>query len=115
MSPPWKVLQTHEVQEWLSEIPPPIRRAVDKKIALLRLYGPQLSRPHVDHIKGSRHSNMKELRITSGGPTRILFCFDSERRAVLLIAGMKSERSNWYDWAINKADALMDEYLNQGN
>lgn len=29
---------------------------------LLRGFGPQLGRPHVDTLSGSRHANMKELR-----------------------------------------------------
>ncbi len=29
---------------------------------LLADYGPRLGRPHVDTLKGSKHSNMKELR-----------------------------------------------------
>nr|WP_308301765.1 type II toxin-antitoxin system RelE/ParE family toxin [Frankia umida] len=43
----------------------------------------------VDRIKGSRLHNLKELRPASSGASevRILFVFDPERRAVLLIAG----------------------------
>ncbi|MGH9640374.1 MAG: type II toxin-antitoxin system RelE/ParE family toxin, partial [Bryobacteraceae bacterium] len=31
-------------------------------IALLEQFGPQLGRPRVDTLNGSRHANMKELR-----------------------------------------------------
>jgi hypothetical protein len=31
-------------------------------VALLETFGPQLGRPRVDTLKGSRHANMKELR-----------------------------------------------------
>ena len=30
---------------------------------LLRRFGPQLRRPHCDTLKGSKHANMKQLRI----------------------------------------------------
>ena len=42
--------------------------------------------------------NLKELRPGSAGTTevRILFCFDPERQAVLLVAGDKS--GHWKDW-----------------
>ena len=111
MGPRWEVLQSREVQEWLTELDESVRLAVERKVELLAIYGTQLHRPHVDHVKGSRYPNMKELRITSRGPIRILFCFDTQRRAVLLIAGWKSTHKNWYDRMIPRADALMDDYL----
>ncbi|MCA9859825.1 MAG: type II toxin-antitoxin system RelE/ParE family toxin [Thermomicrobiales bacterium] len=46
----------------------------------------------------SRHKNMKELRPGSVGASelRILFIFDPERRAILLMAGDK--RGQWKAW-----------------
>jgi len=35
--------------------------------ALLKAYGPQLGRPAVDGLKGSRHANMEELRFAWEG------------------------------------------------
>lgn len=32
---------------------------------VLEEFGPQLGRPHVDTLKGSRHANMKELRFSA--------------------------------------------------
>jgi hypothetical protein len=109
----WEIVHTSEVEKWLASTDMQLRRAVEMKVSLLRMYGPLLQRPHVDHIKGSRHSNMKELRITAQGPIRILFCFDPDRRAVLLIAGMKSSQKNWYQKMIPRADELMDQYLEE--
>jgi len=62
-------------------------------IRVLQDVGPRLGRPLVDTVKGSRHSNMKELRPGSTGRTeiRVLFAFDRERRAILLVGGDKSE------------------------
>ena len=34
---------------------------------LLQQLGPQLGRPRVDTLKGSRHANMKELRFSVAG------------------------------------------------
>jgi hypothetical protein len=31
-------------------------------VAVLEVFGPRLGRPRVDTLKGSRHTNMKELR-----------------------------------------------------
>ena len=51
---------------------------------LLEQFGPQLGRPRVDTLKGSRHANMKELRFdAAGGVWRVAFAFDPKRKAVL--------------------------------
>src|SRR6516165_8058019 len=58
---------------------------------LLQQFGPQLGRPRVDTLKGSRHANMKELRFSAAdGEWRVAFAFDPRRRAILLVAGDKS-------------------------
>lgn len=35
---------------------------------LLAEYGPQLRRPYVDTLKGSKHTNMKEMRFSAADP-----------------------------------------------
>ena len=46
---------------------------------LLQQFGPQLGRPRVDTLKGSRHANMKELRFgAADGEWRVAFAFDTE-------------------------------------
>ena len=58
---------------------------------LLQEFGPQLGRPRVDTLKGSRHANMKELRFSAAdGEWRVAFAFDPKRKAILLVAGDKS-------------------------
>ncbi len=59
---------------------------------LLQQFGPLLGRPRVDTLKGSRHSNMKELRFAAtDGEWRIAFAFDTRRGdAILKVAGDKS-------------------------
>lgn len=82
-------------------------------IRILRSDGPTLGRPLVDTIVGSRHSNMKELRPGSTGRTeiRVLFAFDIERRAILLVGADKSEAgSGWYELNIPIADDRFDEH-----
>ncbi|KLL12749.1 type II toxin-antitoxin system RelE/ParE family toxin [Protofrankia coriariae] len=76
--------------------------------------GPALGRPLVDLIKRSRHHNMKELRPGSSGSgeVRILFVFDPQRRAVLLVGGDKSgDWNGWYTRNIKIADDRYDEWL----
>jgi hypothetical protein len=52
---------------------------------------------------------MKELR---RGTLRVLFAFDPDRMALLLIGGDKRDQwDEWYERAIPMADDLMDEHL----
>ncbi len=81
---------------------------------LLEHFGPQLGRPRVDTLNGSRHANMKELRFDAdNGVWRVAFAFDPKRRAVLLVAGDKSGGSEkrFYRQLIAKADERFDSHL----
>src|SRR5438034_9166284 len=81
---------------------------------VLQQFGPQLGRPRVDTLDGSRHANMKELRFSAAdGEWRIAFAFDPERKAILLVAGDKSGSSEkrFYRELIRKADERFDAHL----
>ncbi len=81
---------------------------------LLEQFGPQLGRPRVDTLEGSRHRNMKELRFDADdGVWRVAFAFDPRRRAILLVAGDKSGVSErrFYRNLIAKADRRFDCHL----
>ncbi|MGI5190262.1 type II toxin-antitoxin system RelE/ParE family toxin [Promicromonospora sp. CA-289599] len=83
-------------------------------INMLRDRGPQLGRPLVDTVTGSRHKNMKELRPGSAGRSelRVLFAFDPARSAILLVGGDKAGRwQDWYRSAIPLADDRYDSHL----
>lgn len=76
--------------------------------------GPALGRPAVDRISGSSLHNLKELRPGSAGRTeiRILFIFDPQRQAVLLVAGDKAGNwTRWYRDAIKLAEDRYARYL----
>lgn len=80
---------------------------------LLEQFGPQLGRPRVGTLKGSRHANMKELRFDAAdGVWRVAFAFDPKRNAVLLIAGDKTGggEKRFYRSLIAKADERFDEH-----
>jgi len=81
---------------------------------LLEAFGPGLGRPRVDTLKGSRYSNMKELRFdATNGVWRVAFAFDPRRRAVLLVAGDKSgvKERRFYKALISKADERFGAHL----
>jgi hypothetical protein len=81
---------------------------------LLETFGPQLGRPRVDTLNGSKHANMKELRFAAAdGVWRVAFAFDPKRRAILLVAGDKAGTSEkrFYRQLIKKADERFEEHL----
>ena len=81
---------------------------------LLQTFGPQLGRPRVDTLNGSRHANMKELRFAAAdGQWRVAFAFDPRRKAILLVAGDKSGAGDkrFYRELIRKADDRFDAHL----
>jgi hypothetical protein len=62
----WDVEYTDEFEEWWQSLSGDEQADVSASVELLETHGPQLSRPHADTVKGSKHSNMKELRTQSG-------------------------------------------------
>lgn len=113
----WSVVLIDEVEEWFLELVKEDAEeatAVTAAIDLLAEQGPALSRPLADSIKGSRIHNMKELR-PSGTSIRILFVFDPERQAVLLVAGDKARNwQGWYKENIPVAEGRYDGWLAGG-
>ncbi|HVA07431.1 MAG TPA: type II toxin-antitoxin system RelE/ParE family toxin [Acidimicrobiales bacterium] len=108
----WEVLKTEKFEEWWATLTDDQQDAVIASVDILADQGPTLGRPLVDRITGSRHHNMKELRVSKGGALRILFAFDPLRRAVLLLGGDKyGNWTGWYQEAIPVADDLFDAYL----
>jgi hypothetical protein len=111
---PWEVEFHPDCEAWADRLTTEDQEALLASIRVLRQAGPALGRPLVDTVKGSRHKNMKELRPPSSGSTevRVLFAFDSARKAILLLGGDKSGSWNdWYRKNIPRADALYDEHL----
>ncbi|WP_129656283.1 type II toxin-antitoxin system RelE/ParE family toxin [Rothia halotolerans] len=102
------------IAQWLASLDGGSREQVVAALELLEEHGPQLGRPLVDTVTGSRHQNMKELRPGSSGRSelRILFAFDPERQAILLVAGDKAGNwRRWYHQSIPLADDLFEEHL----
>jgi len=114
---PWRLEMAGEVREWLLHLRKDDRetaRLVGSAIQALVEEGPNLGRPLVDKIKGGTLHHLKKLRPGSTGSSevRILFAFDPERSAVLLVAGDKSGHWNqWYRQSIPMAEARYDEWL----
>ena len=88
-------------------------RELVRAAQLLAEHGPQLGRPLVDSVVGSRHKNMKELRPRSTH-IRLLFAFDPLRQAIVLVAGDKTNKwKQWYEENIPVADERFNAHVKQ--
>jgi hypothetical protein len=92
----------------------PIQDALLAVARLLSDDGPQLGRPYVDTLKGSKYVNMMELRFeAANGEWRVAFAFGPKRNAILLVAGDKSggSQKRFYKQLIAKADKRFSAHL----
>lgn len=111
----WQINATTVFKDWFEQdLNHSQRQAVRVVVDLLADRGTQLGRPYADRIQGSKYHNLKELR--PRGPSvrniRILFMFDPQRQAVLLLGGDKTGKwSAWYRRAIPEAERLYEQYL----
>jgi hypothetical protein len=110
----WVVEIGDEFEPELLALDAEVRTEILALARLLQRFGPQLGGPRVDTLKGSRHSNMKELQFSAAdGEWRVAFAFDGRRKAILLVAGDKSGMSEkrYYGGLIRKADERLDGHL----
>jgi hypothetical protein len=110
---PW-VVDLELIYDWLKATDEDTYDQIIAALRILAAVGPGLGRPLVDTIVASRHNNMKELRPGSAGRSevRILFAFDQQRHAIMLLAGDKQGRwDKWYRTNVPIADDRYDEHL----
>jgi hypothetical protein len=110
----WAVEMSDEFEPEFDALHPDVQTEILALSLVLVEFGPQLGRPRVDTLKGSRHANMKELRFSAmDGEWRVAFAFDPKRRAILLVAGDKSGGSEkrFYRELLRKADERLDAHL----
>jgi hypothetical protein len=110
----WEVDLHDEFVSEYGELHKDVQDELLAHIDLLEQFGPQLGRPRVDTLNGSRHANMKELRFDiAGGVWRFAFAFDPRRRAIILCGGDKSGGSakRFYRQLIDMADGRFNAHL----
>ncbi|MBL4656970.1 MAG: type II toxin-antitoxin system RelE/ParE family toxin [Flavobacteriales bacterium] len=109
----WVIETTDTFDEWFDSLDDTDRTNVLASLLVLREKGPMLSRPYADAVNGSRHSNMKELRVQSkGNPIRAFFAFDPKRKGILLCAGDKTgDEKRFYKVMIPIADREFTTHL----
>jgi hypothetical protein len=100
---------TGDVQRWLRTLGPELRTTVRAAMGRVAAGGPALGRPRVGHIRGSSVHKLKEVRVGRG--IRILFAFDSNQDAVMLVGGDKTGNWNrWYGPQIKRAEELYRQH-----
>jgi hypothetical protein len=111
---PWIVRFDDEFEQEFLALQQGVQDELLAVVRVLAEYGPQLGRPYVDTLKGSKHANMKELRFDAvGGVWRVAFAFDPRRQGILLVAGDKSgvSQDRFYKQLIAKADKRFAAHL----
>ncbi len=109
----WTVLEHPDFSDERENIPDDALEKLAGIILTLEAVGPQLGRPLVDTLNGSKHANMKEIRFRADGVWRFAFAFDAERNAVVLVGGNKEgkDQKKFYRDLIRVADTRFDEWL----
>ena len=80
-------------------------------VTLLEGGGVSLGFPYSSARQGSRYG-LRELRIQhQGRPYRVLYAFDPERQAVLLLGGDKTGYDRFYEEYVPKAEVIWERYL----
>jgi hypothetical protein len=111
---PWNVEHTDEFATWYHGLTDAQQDDLTAVALLLMEQGPQLPFPYSSGIKGSKHGQMRELRVQSGGrPLRVFYAFDPRRSAILLIGGDKTADARFYERMAPIADKLYDVYLDE--
>jgi hypothetical protein len=104
-----KTVSTDQFARWFRSLDAERQAKVTAAVSRIVGRGPTLGRPHVDVIHGSRLHKLKEARIDRG--TRILFAFDSNQNAVMLLGGDKTGKWNrWYPSKVRHAERLHAEH-----
>jgi hypothetical protein len=110
----WTVILLDPFRTRLATIDEDAQDAIYTDLTVLEQVGPQLGRPYVDTLNGSKHANMKELRTRHDGHQfRIAFAFDPQRRAIILTGGDKAgaNQRRFYQDLVKHADELFTAYL----
>jgi hypothetical protein len=106
-----EVLGTGEFEEWFLGLGAADSRAVVRVIGLLEARGLALGFPSSSAIEGVRHA-FRELRVQSSGhPLRIIYAFDPQRQALLILGGDKTGDDRFYVRMLPRAEAIWEKYL----
>ncbi|NRD30316.1 type II toxin-antitoxin system RelE/ParE family toxin [Shewanella sp. DC2-4] len=110
----WEVITTAVFDDWFEVQSEFLQDEILASLNILHEFGPHLGRPHADTLRGSKFTNMKELRIQyAGNPIRAFFAFAPSRNAIVLCAGDKTGLNEkcFYKEMIKLADTEFSKHL----
>ena len=109
----FEILVTEEFKDWYEELEEHDADRVVFVVGLLEEKGTGLGFPYSSSIKDSNYP-LRELRVQSkGDPLRILYAFNPERNALLILGGDKTGDARWYEKNIPIAERLWEEHLEE--
>jgi hypothetical protein len=110
----WTVIFAPEFEREFDRLSETVQDELLAQACVIERFGPSAKRPRVDTLHRSKHANMEELRFDAdGGVWRVAFAFDPQRKAVLLVAGDKSDGSEkrFYRKLLAIAEQRVDAHL----
>jgi hypothetical protein len=109
----WAVKFHAEFLPEYNGLPEEVQDELLARLIVLRDEGPDLGRPTVDTLKGSKFKNLKELRFNCEGVWRFAFAFDSNREAIILVGGDKQDEDEkaFYKKLIEIADRRLTAHI----
>lgn len=106
-----EVVATSEFRGWFVALEKGDQRAVDFVVELLRDQGLALGAPYSSAIAGASFA-LRELRPKQGrSPLRVLYAFDPDRQAVLILGGDKGSDKRFYRRAVVSAKEIWARYV----
>lgn len=108
----WCVEYSDNFGAWWDTLSEEEQEDVYTVVGLVKKLGPTLPFPYSSKINDSKYSHLRELRIQHAGrPYRILYAFDPNRTAILLVGGDKTGDDRWYTTNIPIAEAQYEAHL----
>ena len=106
-----EVFNTDEFGDWFGELTANEQEDVAYVVRLLEQDGLGLGHPYSSALEGTKYA-FRELRPKKGrSPLRVIYAFDPQRDAVLIIGGDKGGDAKFYRRIIKRAEAIWKDYL----
>ena len=115
----YEIERTDEFTAWWDGLSNKQQIEVAKIVGVLAEKGPNLKRPYVGKIDGSKKiPNLKELIIQfAGDPYRVFFMFDERKFGILLLGarktGGKKAEAAWYKARIAEVELIYEQYITE--
>lgn len=105
-----QVLVTQEYEDWFDALNLYQKKAVRRVVGMLEIMGVTLPFPYSSAIKDTKYP-LRELRVKAkGDQIRVIYAFDPERNALLIIGGDKVGDDRFYERIIPLSEKIWEDY-----